>query len=238
MPGLHVSEGGLLVTVEVEHAPGMAQEVRETFHDLQQPVACLLALAAAALTEPDLSATARRRLEQIAGQAKWLADMVHDCLGGQGQEAPGEIDELDDGRADVVHIVSEVIAAECLTWPGDVTLTSPTGPVWCMLHPVLLRRAVANVLGNATRAAGPAGTVTVEILRRKRGVVLAVEDSGPGFGKIPSGAGLGLSAASRNVVKHGGKMECGCGVRGGARVSLWLPVKVGRRSGADEAYSV
>ena len=226
------------MTVEVEYAPGMAPEVRETLHDLQQPVACLLALAAAALTEPDLPATARRRLEQIAGQAKWLADMVHDGLGGQGQEAPGEIDELDDGRADVVHIVSEVIAAECLTWPGDVTLISPTGPVWCMLQSVLLRRAVANVLGNATRAAGPAGTVTVEILRRKRGVVLAVEDNGPGFGKIPSGAGLGLSAVARNVVKHGGKMECGRGVRGGARVSLWLPVRVGQRSGADEAYSL
>jgi K+-sensing histidine kinase KdpD len=223
MPGLHVTEGGSLVTVEVEYGPGMAQEVRETVHDLQQPVACLLALAAAALTEPDLPPTVRRRLEQIAGQAEWLADVVHDCLGGQGQEAPGGLEELDDGRADVVHIVREVIAAECLTWPGDVTLTSPTGPVWCMLHPVVLRRAVANVLGNATRAAGPAGTVTVEIRQRKDGVVLAVEDDGPGFGNIPSGAGLGLSAVARNVVKHGGRMECGCGARGGARVSLWLP---------------
>ena len=225
--------------VEVEYAPGVAQEIRETFHDLNQPVACVLALAAAALTEPDLPPGARRRLEQIAGQARWLADMVRDCLGGQGQEIPAEIEELDDGRADLVHIAREVIAAECLTWRGHMVLNSPAGPVWCMLHPVLLRRAVANVLGNATRAAGPAGTVTVEILRRKGGVVLSVEDNGPGFGKIPSGTGLGLSAVARNVVKHGGKMEFGCaGDGGGARVSLWLPAKIGQRSGADEAYSL
>lgn len=230
---------GSPVIVEVEYAPGTAQEIRETFHDLSQPVACVLALAAAALAEPDLPATTRRRLEQIAGQARWLADMVRDCLGAQGQETPAEIEELDDGRADLVHIAREVIAAECLTWRGDLVLNSPAGPVWCMLHPVLLRRAVANVLGNATRAAGPAGTVTVEILRRKGGVVLSVEDNGPGFGKIPSGTGLGLSAVARNVVKHGGKMEFGCGEDGGgARVSLWLPVIIGQRSGADEAYSL
>jgi len=97
---------------------------------------------------------------------------------------------------------------------------------------------VANVLDNATRAAGPGGTVTVEIVRRKGGVVLSVEDNGPGFGKIPSGAGLGLSAVARNVVKHGGKMEFGSGGGGGARVSLWLPVKVGQGSRTDEAYSL
>jgi K+-sensing histidine kinase KdpD len=211
------------VTLEDEYAPGIVQELHETVHDMQQPVASLLALAAAALTEPDLPATARSRLEQMAGQADWLADMLHCYLSGHVQEAPGDVEEPGDGCADVAQIVNEVIAAECLTWPGDTTLISPTGPVWCALQPVLLYRVVANVLGNAERAAGPTGTVTVEIQQRKDSVMLAVEDNGPGFGRIPSGAGLGLSAVARNVVKYGGKMECCCGVHGGARVTLWLP---------------
>ncbi len=78
------------------------------------------------------------------------------------------------------------------------------------------------MLDNAVRAAGPAGTVSVEIEQRDGAVMLAVEDNGPGFGDIPSGAGLGLSAVARNVIKYGGKMEYAGGARGGARVSLWL----------------
>ncbi len=214
---------GTALSIEIEHGPDTVQRLRETFHDMRQPVAATLALAAAALTEPDLPAAARGRLEQIIGQAEWLADMIQGCLAAQGQEEPDEIDKPDLGCADIVRVVSEIIAAACLTWPGDVTLASPAGPVWCMLHPVLLHRAVSNVLDNATRAAGPTGTVTVEIQQCEDAVMFAVEDNGPGFGKIPSGASLGLSAVARTVVKYGGRMECSCGGRGGARVSLWLP---------------
>lgn len=209
--------------LEVEQAPDVMRRLRETCHDMRQPVASVLALAAAALTDPDLPAAARGRLEHIVGQAEWLADMIRDCLAANGQEEPSEIEESGAGHADVVRVVAEAVAAERLTWAGDMTLTSPDGPVWCALHPVVLRRIVANVLGNATRAAGPAGEISVEIWRQSGAAALAVEDNGPGFGRLPSGTGLGLSAVARNVVRNGGRMECSCGVRGGARVSLWLP---------------
>ena len=210
------------MSIEVENKADMAQQLRETFHDMRQPVANTMALAAAALTEPALPAVARDRLEQIVEQAEWLADMIHSCLVAQQQEEPDDIEKPGHDLADIVHVVGEVIAAECLTWPGDMSLTAPAGPVWCMFHPVLLRRAVSNVLGNAMRAAGPTGTVSVEIQQRDGAVLLAVEDNGPGFGEIPSGAGLGLSAVTRNVIKYGGRMEYAGGTQGGARVSLWL----------------
>jgi K+-sensing histidine kinase KdpD len=211
------------LTIEVENKADVVQQLRETFHDMLQPVANTMALAAAALTEAALPAAVRNRLEQIVEQAEWLADMIHDCLVARQQEKPEDIRKPGHDLADIVHVVGEVIAAECSTWPGDVTLTAPTGPVWCMFPLVLLRRAVSNVLDNAVRAAGPTGTVSVEIQQRDDAVMLAVEDDGPGFGEIPSGAGLGLSAVARNVIKYGGRMEYGCGARGGARVSLWLP---------------
>ena len=140
--------------LEVEQVPDVVRRLRETCHDMRQPVASVLALAAATLTDPDLSAAARGRLEHIIGQAEWLADMIHDCLTANGQEEPGDIEESGPGHADVVRVVAEAIAAERLTWGGDITLTSPDGPVWCALYPVVLRRTVANVLGNAARAAG------------------------------------------------------------------------------------
>jgi K+-sensing histidine kinase KdpD len=210
------------LSIEVENKADLVQQLRETFHDMRQPVANTMALAAAALTEPALPAVARDRLQQIVEQAEWLADMIHSCLVAHQQEAPDDIEKPGHDLADIVHVVGEVIAAECLTWPGDVSLTAPAGPVWCQFDPMLLRRAVSNVLDNAMRAAGPTGTVSVGIHQRDGVVLLAVEDNGPGFGEIPGGAGLGLSAVARNVIKYGGRMEYACGTRGGARVSLWL----------------
>jgi signal transduction histidine kinase len=124
----------------------------------------------------------------------------------------------------MMQVVGDVIETERLTWPGEMKLVAPEGPVRCMVDPVLLRRALSNVLGNAVRAAGPAGTVSVEIQRCDDAVMVAVEDSGPGFGEIPSGAGLGLTAVARNITKYGGRIEYSSGVHGsGARVSLWFP---------------
>ena len=211
------------MTIEVEHRIDTVQQMRETFHDMRQPVAIMMALAAAAFTDPGLPAAVRHRLEQIIEQAEWLSDMIHGCLTAQQQEEPDETGNPGGGLADIVYVVGTAIDAECLTWPGDITLAAPTGPVWCTVDPVLLRRAVSNVLDNAARAAGPAGTVSVEIRRCDKTVMLAVEDNGPGFGEVPSGAGLGLSAVARNVIKYGGRIEYSCGVRGGARVSLWFP---------------
>ena len=56
--GLRVSRRGIPLSIEVENKADMVRQLRETFHDMRQPVASTMALAAAALTEPDLS---RRR---------------------------------------------------------------------------------------------------------------------------------------------------------------------------------
>jgi signal transduction histidine kinase len=222
--------GWRAVSIEALEASDAVQQLRETCHDMRQPVANVLALAAAALTEPGLPAAAKGWLEEIVGQAEWLADMIHAFLadGEQGEAneaAETGLDETDEmaARPDVVCTVKEVIAAGRLTWPCDLKVSSPAVPVRCTLDPVLLRRVVSNVLSNAARAAGPSGVVTVQIRQRMALAKLVVEDSGPGFGKIPSGVGLGLSAVARHIVRYGGRMECGRGAGGGARVSLWLP---------------
>lgn len=218
------------MSMEVDEAPNVVQQLRETCHDMREPVATVLALTAAAMAEPGLPATVRMRLEQIAGQAEWLAEMIHDFLHDSMREEDEETNEPDShgggkpgGHLDAVRVVNEVIAAARLNWLCDLTVTSPVAPVRCALHPALLRRIVSNILSNAARAAGPSGQVTVKIWRSKGLLRLVVEDNGPGFGNIPSGLGLGLPWVARTTIMHGGRIECGSGAGGGARVSLWVP---------------
>lgn len=215
------------MSVNVHEVPDVAQQWRETCHDMRQPLANVLALAAAALTEPALPAPATGRLQQIVGQAEWLADMIQAFLRevtrGEADASDSDVADEADVWTDVISIVDEIIEAGRLTWRCEVKVSSPGAPVRCAIHPVLLRRIVSNVLDNAARAAGPLGLIIIEIQRHRRLATLVVEDSGPGFGKIPSGAGLGLSAVARHIVRHGGTMEYGRGAGGGARVSLCLP---------------
>ena len=197
------------------------QQLNEICHDLREPVATIRETAAAALAGPGLEARVYRRLEQIAGQADWLASVINDCLRTECRH--DGVKEASDGAANVACVVNEAVAACRLAWPGDLSVTSPPRPVLCAMDPVILRRIISNVLSNATRAAGPSGVVAVEIRRDRCMAVVMIEDSGPGFGKIPQGHGIGLAEVASNVIRYGGKVECGRGAHSGVRVSLWLP---------------
>jgi signal transduction histidine kinase len=185
---------------------------------MRQPVACVFALAAAALAEPGLPQAARVRLEQIIDQAQWLADLIQHSLQSAETGMPGAC------RADLVRVTSEAVAAERVTWTGKVRMVSPVEPVFAAIHPVLLHRMAANLLSNATHAAGPSGMVTVEVGRAQNSALFAVEDTGPGFGKITAGLGIGLAVVSGLALRYGGRLECSCGASGRTRVSLWLPL--------------
>jgi signal transduction histidine kinase len=184
---------------------------------MRQPIAGVLALAGATLTEPGLPNAARTRLEQIVQQAEWLADMIQSWL---------QADQPDESRAgaDLARVVSETVAAECVGSPAGVNVVWPAEPVHASVHPMVIRRVIANVLDNAIRAAGPSGSVTIEIRSQDDRALVVVDDSGPGFGSIQAGLGLGLRAAARNVASYGGRLECGRAPLGGLRVSLWLPL--------------
>lgn len=208
---------------------------REVCHDIRQPIAGVLALAGAALAQPELPQEARSRLEQIIELAEWQSDVVENWL----DVSAAQADRMAD-YTDVVQVVNEAAAAERLVWAGNLTLIWPPEPVSVTPHPVILRRMTANLIGNATRAAGRAGTVTVEVARRANRMLLAVEDDGPGFGWLAQGRGLGLSSVARQAVQHGGGLECGLGSLGGGRVSLWLPLAATRpeKKSADAPCTV
>jgi signal transduction histidine kinase len=204
--------------------------LREVCHDIRQPIAGVLAVAEAALAEADLPEHTRSRLEQIVELAEWQSDVLENWLEAlEGSGSPGV------GCTDVVRIVNDAAGAERQTWPGDLTLLWPPEPVATPVHPIVLRRMAANLLANATGAAGPAGAVTIEVSRQDTRILLAVEDDGPGFGRLPRGYGLGLSYVARAAAQHRGSLECGRGKLGGGRVSLWLPSAVSMKGQVADA---
>ena len=189
---------------------------RDAFHDIRQPLAAVLILAEAALAEPALPPIAGLRLHQIVEQAEWLRDMIDQWLR-LGQPVGGG------ALTDLVRVVNDAAAAQRAIYEGELDILWPATAILTPVEQVIVRRVIANLLSNATRAAGPVGRVAVEVDSVQDWARVIVEDTGPGFGRIQGGLGLGLTTSARNVADFGGKLECGRGRLGGARVTVWLP---------------
>ena len=101
-----------------------------------------------------------------------------------------------------------------------------------------------NLLQNAVQHAPPGSEVAVEGESRDGWVVLAVQDSGPGFNPedLPrvfepffsrrrGGTGLGLAIVQRIVEEHGGTVAAGNRPAGGAALTVRLPCTVSPLAG-------
>jgi signal transduction histidine kinase len=194
------------------------QRLREICHDIRQPVAAVQALAAAALGDPGLPGVTHSYLEQIITQTQTLADVIRQRLHADG--AP----EASARLTDLGSLADEAAAAERVTYEGTLEVEPHAEPVLVCVNQVEVRGIISNLLSNATRAAGPAGTVTIEISHDLGLAQLVVEDTGPGFGEIPGGTGLGWRSIARSLAICRGKISYGRGPLGGVRASLWLPL--------------
>jgi len=107
-------------------------------------------------------------------------------------------------------------------------------------RPLLLKRALGNLLDNAVKYGG--GEITVQLGREDNAIVLSVADRGPGIPdaqreavKRPfvrleaarsdaSGSGLGLAIVERAARLHGGEFRLENGREGGLVATLVLPI--------------
>lgn len=202
--------------VDSSSATSGIDRLREICHDMRQPVASIMVLADAALTEASVPSVVHARLDQIREQAEWLGDLLQHLL------EPNGAKTVNGKSHDLTRIASDVVQSEQATYLGDLRLQWSGGNVNVRGNAIELRRAIANLLNNATRAAGPDGRVVVEVHRAGNHVLLTVDDSGPGFGLIRRGVGLGLRAVTRCLKSCGGRIEYSRSRMGGTCATLVL----------------
>lgn len=115
----------------------------------------------------------------------------------------------------------------------------PAGEVRLRGDPQLLERLLRNLLHNAAQAereAGRSGPVEATVAHREEGIVVVIEDRGPGlppeirerlFHPFATGrrggVGLGLALAHRIVVLHGGRIRLDDRPEGGTRAEIVFP---------------
>lgn len=200
-------------------------------HDLRTPAASLRTLAETALRgETDSTDVHRRTLRLAEGMGTLVDGLLTRArlMSGTAVLAvePLRLDQL-------VEAVVEDAAGE-----GQRVAVRAERAVVVVADPDLVRRAVANLVGNALvhgHRPGEPAEVEVTVDGDGAATTVAVEDAGPGlppevagalFDRFRSGSGstgLGLSIASWVAHAHGGSLTAEAGRRGGARFVLRLP---------------
>jgi signal transduction histidine kinase len=198
-----------------------ALATRGLLHDIGHEITAMSLLVDAVREEGGLPARARARLQLLGQELARLRDLIsHEMAGGS---AVGAV-SLRPLAAQLTQLADAASAASVTLLPGpDVTAEASPELVW---------RVLSNVVGNATRAAGAAGLVTVEIGQDTM-ATLDVTDNGPGFGNGPPGrASLGLRVVTSLLASCGGTLEIFPAGPAGTRARIALPQSPGTRAGA------
>lgn len=188
-------------------------ETTQLFHDLRQCIA-----AGRMLAEPadDDEADLHERLKAVQGVFEEIEGLI-----GQAED-----DRLQSARVDLVWIVDECVRIARLASTVPIETQYAHRARACG-DPVMLRRAVANVLDNAARAAGTGGRVRVAVREHGEESCVEVADDGVGFARIGSVSGQGMSVVDAAVRGAGGRLEIASGPGPGTTVRLRLPAPRG-----------
>lgn len=192
----------------------VTEMVRGLCHDMRQPLATIMALSSTGACTNDGDERVTQVLSRISTQATELLDMIRSTL-----------DEEESRRepVNVPALLADIVADRRLTFDGAISISCMNAErAVVRAVPCMLRRAVVNLVDNAARAAGPDGNVRVAVVGKRSHVDVVVEDDGPGFGRIPSGTGIGLDVVQRVAADCGGRLQIRSGESGGVRARLRL----------------
>lgn len=187
-------------------------EARRSAHDLLQSVAIMHALIGTLRATEAVAEPARDLLDHLQREVRLVAEVCER--------------QLHDGSVartvDLAAVAEEVVDRSQLTYQGRIALEA--AEVSIEGDPVEWHRCLYNLVENACRAASDDGKVEVRLSVTDGSIRIAVDDSGPGFGRAAAGrASLGLVTVTRVVEGHSGHLELGESPLGGAQLAIVLP---------------
>lgn len=201
-------------------------------HELRNSLATLSGYLTLIERRPDEESVADY-LAEIRHEASHLERVLDDFLS---FARPGSVRM---GELSLDRLLRRAAADPSLAGVEVQVESDPAGEVTLRGDPQLLERALRNLLHNAAQAereAGHNGPVHASVIQRDDGVVLAIEDRGPGlppevrerlFHPFATGrrggVGLGLALTHRIVVLHGGRIRLEDRPGGGTRAELFFP---------------
>ena len=201
-------------------------------HEFRNSAAAIGGFADLALRHPERAA---EHLRSIRGEAEELARVTSDfLLFARPQEFVPQRVSLDSVAEESVAETERAFPSVAVARSGDFPDVSGS--------PVLLRRAVSNLLRNAAEATPQArlrepDAITLGGVSEQGEVLVLIGDRGPGvessarekiflpfFSTKPAGAGFGLAIVTRIAELHGGTVEVASRSGGGSVFTLRLPV--------------
>ena len=203
-------------------------------HEVRNPLGAILN-AAAVLKRDKLGPVGRSAVEMLEEEATRLDVMVKDLLD---VVRPLEPRSRPLHPGELVRRTLELLRQRHQLGTLRVSMDEAPDLPTLQGDEFLLQLALENLLRNAVQACPPGSRVKVGVCSTSEGVLLSVEDEGPGisqedahrvfepfFTTRATGTGLGLAVVRRVVVAHGGTVTVGPRPGGGARFELRLPTE-------------
>ena len=211
--------------------------VSDASHELRSPITVIRQHAEVALAHPD-RVTAAELAEVVLAEQQRMQRLVEDLLllARADEHVPlaREAVDLDDLAFEEGHRIRSTTSKH--------VDTSGVSAVRVQGDADALRRVIRNVGENAARHAS--SRVDITLVERRNGVVLTIDDDGPGIpeservrvlhrfvrldearSRDEGGSGLGLSIVDEVVRAHGGSVLIEESPLGGARIQIALPVQ-------------
>ncbi|HEX7694864.1 MAG TPA: ATP-binding protein [Sphingomonas sp.] len=218
---------------EEDHIVRMGLLASGAAHELGTPLASMSVILGDWAKEPRL--TADPALEEEIGEMRTAVARCKQIVGGI-LYASGEIRSESVERTTLDAFLRDVARSWDALKPGVLTLVDRVeGRI-----PIAADRTLAQVIGNLLDNAAEAGAtrITLDAQAEDDDLIISVSDDGPGFApetlemlgkpynssRDRRGAGLGLFLAVNVMRKLGGSVAAANGKRGGAVVTLTIPL--------------